>query len=59
MLTKRYVGPGDSRCIDARRGHQRIAGRLGTSLFDETDDYNGYVAQPLEGAVWRDVRHRR
>ena len=22
---------------------------LGTSLFDDTDDYDGYVAQPLKG----------
>src|SRR5688500_4378313 len=49
VLTKRYVGQGDSPLLATlgAAAHELLGG--GTSLFDDTDDYAGYVAQPLKG----------
>jgi type II secretory pathway pseudopilin PulG len=49
ILTKRYVGQGDSSLLTTLGAATSELLGLGTSLFDDTDDYNGYVAQPLKG----------
>jgi type II secretory pathway pseudopilin PulG len=49
ILTKRYVGPGDSPLLMTLGASTSELLGLGTSLFDDTDDYNGYIAQPLKG----------
>src|SRR5437867_5149801 len=49
VLTKRYVGQGDSPLLVTLGAATNELLGLGTSLFDDTDDYNGYVAQPLKG----------
>jgi type II secretory pathway pseudopilin PulG len=49
ILTKRYVGVGDSPLL-ATLGpatSELLGG--GTSMFDDTDDYDGYAAHPPEG----------
>jgi type II secretory pathway pseudopilin PulG len=49
ILTKRWAGPEDSP-LSANLGAltNELLG-LGTSLFDDTDDYAGYIATPLKG----------
>jgi type II secretory pathway pseudopilin PulG len=49
VLTKRYVGQGESPLLGTLGPLTNELLGLGTSLFDDTDDYNGYVAQPLKG----------
>jgi type II secretory pathway pseudopilin PulG len=49
ILTKRYVGAGDPPLLATLGAATSELLGLGTSLFDDTDDYNGYVAQPLKG----------
>jgi type II secretory pathway pseudopilin PulG len=49
ILTKRYVGQGDTPLLATLGPSTSELLGLGTSLFDDTDDFNGYVAQPLKG----------
>jgi len=49
VLTKRYVGQGDSPLLVTLGAATTELLGQGTSLFDDTDDFNGYVAQPLKG----------
>lgn len=49
VLTKRYVGQGDSPLLPTLGAATNELLGLGTSLFDDTGDYNGYAAQPLKG----------
>ena len=49
ILTKRYVGQGDPPLLVTLGALTNELLGLGTSLFDDTDDYNGYIAQPLKG----------
>jgi type II secretory pathway pseudopilin PulG len=49
ILTKRYVGDGDSPLLATLGAASNELPGGGTSLFDDADDYAGYVAQPLKG----------
>lgn len=49
ILTKRYVGPGESPQSATLGPSTNEMLSQGTSQFDDTDDYNGYVAQPIKG----------
>jgi hypothetical protein len=50
VLTKRYVGAEDDPLTTTLGALTNELLGAGTSLFDDTDDYTGYVAQPLKGA---------
>jgi type II secretory pathway pseudopilin PulG len=50
ILTKRYVGEGDSPLLGTLGALTSELLGAGTSLFDDTDDFAGYVAHPLKGA---------
>jgi type II secretory pathway pseudopilin PulG len=49
ILTKQYVGEEDDPLTTTLGALTNELLGLGTSLFDDTDDYAGYVAQPLKG----------
>jgi len=49
ILTKRYVGPGENPLTTTLAPLASELKNVGTSLFDDVDDYNGYVAQPPKG----------
>jgi len=49
ILTKRYSGEGDSPLANVLGPLTSELLALGTSLFDDTDDYAGFVMQPLKG----------
>ena len=49
ILTKRFVGPAENPLTSVLGALSSELQSLGTSLFDDTDDYLGYVAQPLKG----------
>jgi type II secretory pathway pseudopilin PulG len=49
ILTKRFVGPAENPLTSALGALSSELQNLGTSLFDDTDDYAGYIAQPLKG----------
>jgi type II secretory pathway pseudopilin PulG len=49
ILTKRYSGAEDSPLTTTLGALTNELLGLGTSLFDDTDDFAGYVAQPLKG----------
>jgi type II secretory pathway pseudopilin PulG len=50
ILTKRYVGAGDSPLATTLGALTNELSGQGTSLFDDTDDYAGHIAQPLAGS---------
>jgi type II secretory pathway pseudopilin PulG len=50
ILTKRYVGAGDPPLLTTLGPATSELLGGGTSLFDDTDDYAGYIAQPLKGS---------
>jgi type II secretory pathway pseudopilin PulG len=49
ILTKRYVGQGDSPLLATLGPATSELLGSGTSAYDDIDDYNGYSAQPLKG----------
>jgi type II secretory pathway pseudopilin PulG len=49
ILTKRYIGPAESPLATTLGPLTSELRNLGTSLFDDVDDYSGYVARPLTG----------
>lgn len=49
MLTKRFVGPAENPLTAVLGALSSELQNLGTSLFDDVDDYAGYIAQPLKG----------
>src|SRR6478609_4986919 len=49
ILTKRFVGPAENPLTAVLGALSSELQSLGTSLFDDTDDYAGYIAQPLKG----------
>ena len=49
IVTKRYVGQGDDPLLATLGAATNELLGGGTSLFDDTDDYAGYVVQPLKG----------
>jgi type II secretory pathway pseudopilin PulG len=49
ILTKRFVGPEENPLTALLGALSSELQNLGTSLFDDTDDYAGYVAKPLKG----------
>ena len=49
ILTKRFVGAAENPLTATLGALSNELQNLGTSLFDDADDYAGYVAQPLKG----------
>jgi type II secretory pathway pseudopilin PulG len=49
ILTKRYEGQGENPLNTILGATTSELLGLGTALFDDADDYAGYVAQPLKG----------
>jgi type II secretory pathway pseudopilin PulG len=49
ILTKRYVGSGDTPLLATLGAATDELLGAGTSLFDDTDDYAGLVVHPLKG----------
>jgi len=49
ILTKRYVGPNENPLTTTLAPLASELKNVGTSLFDDVDDYNGYIAQPPKG----------
>jgi len=49
ILTKRFVGPAENPLTAVLGALSSELQNLGTSLFDDTDDYAGYVSKPLKG----------
>jgi type II secretory pathway pseudopilin PulG len=49
ILTKRYVGAAENPLTTTLAASSSELKSVGTSLFDDVDDYNGYVALPLKG----------
>lgn len=49
MLTKRFVGPAENPLTAVLGALSSELQNLGTSLFDDVDDYAGYISQPLKG----------
>ncbi len=47
ILTKRYVGPAENPLTGILGALNNELQNLGTSLFDDTDDFAGFIAQPL------------
>jgi hypothetical protein len=50
ILTRRYVGVGDSALLTTLGPTTSELLGGGTAYFDDVDDYAGYTAQPLKGA---------
>src|SRR5262249_53492117 len=50
ILTKRYVGQGDTPLLASLGAATAELLGSGTAIFDDTDDYANYVAQPLKGS---------